>query len=393
MIAEINDFFSDYNFDVREANGARFMDQKVLPDVLSAVSECIIEFIKDNINREFTVRDIWDSPYAQTLITESFNKPNLKNADSEYNKFFGQPIKTLSFSKVLNERKEGNTYFFSVNNYNILEYISLRERNSLNFLEIFLSKVIQESGLSRSFENFFNKQDKQSLNDLRTELFSFFHTHTNIEGDYEPPRIFNKIINILAFKRKVKGTVRGTVSKIILPIEEIRYNRINWRDIGKDKGITREEFEQTLDKSEEISGYYQYNVQKAKRFVRQLHPHSEIHRFEAYPGLQAHHIFMQSEFPEIADCPENIICLTPNQHYFRAHPNNKTSIIDENYQIICLISKLDSIEINFRNGKSDYSLTDFVDVLNTGYRTDYFKPEMDFEGLKHQIMSFNSNHS
>ena len=103
MIAEINDFFSDYNFDVREANGARFMDQKVLPDVLSAVSECIIEFIKDNINREFTVRDIWDSPYAQTLITESFNKPNLKNADSEYNKFFGQPIKTLSFSKVLNE--------------------------------------------------------------------------------------------------------------------------------------------------------------------------------------------------------------------------------------------------------------------------------------------------
>lgn len=102
---------------------------------------------------------------------------------------------------------------------------------------------------------------------------------------------------------------------------------------------------------------------------------------------------MQSEFPEIADCPENIICLTPNQHYFRAHPINKTSIIDENYQIICLISKLDSIEINFRDGKSDYSLADFVDVLNTGYRTDYFKPEMDFEELKHQIVDFSSNHS
>lgn len=388
MIAEINIFFSNYNFDVREAKGARFMDQKVLPDVLSAVSECIIEFIKDNRNREFTVRDIWDSPYAQTLITESFNKPNLKNADSEYNKFFGQPIKTLSFSKILNERKEGNTYFFSINNYNILEYISLRERNSLNFLEIFLSKVIQESGLSRSFENFFNKQDKQSLNDLRTELFSFFHTHTNIEGNFEPPRIFNKMINILAFKRKVKGTVRGTVSRIILPIEEIRYNRINWRDIGKDKGITREEFEQTLHRNEEISGYYQYNVQKAKRFVRQLHPYSEIHRFDAYPGLQAHHIFMQSEFPEIADCPENIICLTPNQHYFRAHPNNKTSVLDRGYQLICLISKLDSIEINYRNGQSDYSLSDFIDVLNIGFNTDNFKADMDYEEVKHQLINF-----
>ena len=33
-------------------------------------------------------------------------------------------------------------------------------------------------------------------------------------------------------------------------------------------------------------------------------PFSEIHRFEQYPGLQAHHIFMESEFPQIADLPE-----------------------------------------------------------------------------------------
>ena len=98
---------------------------------------------------------------------------------------------------------------------------------------------------------------------------------------------------------------------------------------------------------------------------------------------------MESEYPEIADFPENIICLTPNQHYYRAHPNNKTSIIDKSYQLVCLTSKLDSIEMNFRNGLTDYSLTDFVQVLNVGFNTDNFKTDMDFEEIKHQIIKFN----
>ena len=104
-----------------------------------------------------------------------------------------------------------------------------------------------------------------------------------------------------------------------LTIDEIRYNRVNWRDLNKDKAISRqaykELFQQNIGESE---GYYKYAVQKAKKFVRQLHPFSEIHRFPEYPGLQAHHIFMESEYPEIADYPENIICITPNQHFYRA---------------------------------------------------------------------------
>ena len=49
---------------------------------------------------------------------------------------------------------------------------------------------------------------------------------------------------------------------------------------------------------------------------------------------------MESEFPQIADSPENIIVLTPNQHFYRAHPNNKTSIIEKQYQrAIALLEK------------------------------------------------------
>lgn len=366
------------------------MDQKVTPDVLCAVTECVIEFLGDNLDKEFTKNDIRFSNYAQTLTTESFNKPNLKDANSEYDKFFAQPLKTLAYSKVLIETKRGNTNVYKVKRFDILEFISLRERNALNFLEIYLSKVILESGLQNIFNNFFQKQDKAGLEILRNQLFDFYYTNTSINKEYEPPRIFNKIINILAFKKKLKGTTRGTVSKFTLPIEEIRYNRINWRDIGKDKGITREEFEAALGENAEVQGYFKYNIQKAKGFVKKIHPFSEIHRFTEYPGLQAHHIFMESEFPEIADSPENIIILTPNQHFYRAHPNNKTSVIDERYQAICLISKLDSIEINYRLGESDYSIEDFINVLNTGFATEHFQIGMDFEEIKHQIITHTS---
>lgn len=389
MIQQLNNFFAQFDFDVRKSRDARFMDQKVTPDVLCAVAECVIEFLEDDLNKEFTKNDIWHSDYAQTLITESFNKPNLKDADSEYDKFFAQPLKTLAYAKVLNETKRANTNVYTINRFDILEYISLRERNALNFLEIYLTKVISESGLQNVFNNFFEQQNKASLETLRNTLSAFYLANTNIKKDLEPPRIYNKIINILAFKKRAKGSIKGSISEFSLPIEEIRYNRINWRDVGKDKGTTREEFKVTLGDNAEIEGYYKYNVQKAKKFIRKIHPFSEIHRFDAYPGLQAHHIFMESEFPEIADYPENIICLTPNQHYYRAHPNNKTSVLDKNYQLICLTSKLDSIEINYRNGQTDYSLNDFVEVLNIGFNTDNFKPEMDFEEIKHQIIKFN----
>lgn len=386
MIEKLKEHLSKFDFDVRKTNDARFMDQKVTPDVLCAVSECVVEYVINNPNSEFTKNDIWHSEFAQDLITDSFNKPNLKDADSEYDKFFAMPLKTLGYANILTETKQGNTNFYKVNESEILEYISLRERNALTFLELYLSKVLSDSDLKRPFDRFFEIQDKTSLDELRQILFEFYHQNTAINGEYEPPRIFNKIINILAFKRKLKGTVRGTISKIILPIEEIRYNRINWRDIGKEKGITRDEFNQTLENNDEISGYFNYNVQKAKKFVRLKHPFSEIHRFKEYPGLQAHHIFMVSEYPEIADFPENIIALTPNQHFYRAHPNNKTSIIDRNYQVVCLISKLDSIELSYRNSFDDYSLEDFVHVLNIGLKTDVFEPQMDFEEIKHQII-------
>lgn len=390
MIEQINEHFANFDFDVRKSKDARFMDQKVTPDVISVVAECVLEFLGDDTKKEFTKNDIWHSDYASEIIPSTFNKPALDEpkAKKEYNKFFNQPLRALAYGKVLELEKRGTTNYFKVQRIDILNFIASRERNAIIYLNKYLQKIIADSGLTPAFDDFFEKQNKNSLNNLRHILHTFLIDNTGINRPDEPPRIYNKIINILAFNKKVKGTTKGSVSKIILPIEEIRYNRVNWRDVGKDKSITRQEFSKLLEKQSDLTGFYKYSVQKAKKFVRKLHSFSEIHRFEQYPGLQAHHIFMESEFPQIADSPENIIVLTPNQHFYRAHPNNKTSIIDKKYQAICLISKLDSIEINNRAGQIDYSLEEFVNVLNVGYETDYFNIGMDYEEIKHQIINY-----
>jgi hypothetical protein len=166
------------------------------------------------------------------------------------------------------------------------------------------------------------------------------------------------------------------------------YNRPNWRDVKKDKSLTREEFNaQFFEKEIDNEKFYKYQIEKAKRLVKTIHSFSEIHRFDAYPATQAHHIFLSSQFPELADIPENIIAITPNQHFYRSHPNNKTSILDKSYQVICLISKLDSIEIDYRNGNGQYNKEKFIDVINTGLEQN-FSYTVDFEELKHNIIRY-----
>jgi len=59
--------------------------------------------------------------------------PQLK-AGNEYDKYFGQPIKLFSYSKLLNTRKNGNIYYYSINNREILEKIALKPTNALEFL-------------------------------------------------------------------------------------------------------------------------------------------------------------------------------------------------------------------------------------------------------------------
>lgn len=103
------------------------------------------------------------------------------------------------------------------------------------------------------------------------------------------------------------------------------------------------------------------------------------------PATQMHHIFPASEYPQITDYLENLIALTPTQHFTYTHPNNNTQYIDRAYQYLCLIEKTGSIRDNLIGHKNESIIYDFYlyqNVLNTGMETDEFfeVQEVDFDG-------------
>ena len=190
----------------------------------------------------------------------------------------------------------------------------------------------------------------------------------------------------MAVLYKKRGTVGGALPKKIITLEDIKYNRTNFRDKDKDKNVSRQHA-QLADKIQE--DIYDYNVEKAKRRLRKFNDTFNNGRSEITDamsiGQQAthmHHIFPKNEFPVIADYVENLIALTSGQHLQKAHPAGKTQIIDKDYQYLCLLNKTESIRRNLLEdfGEPLYDFGDYMFVLDTGLSTNYFEalPVNDF---------------
>ena len=180
------DFLNQYDYDVRKTGDARWIDQKCTYDVVSIIADCINEYVDTTNSEEFTVSDIWHSDYARENVIAIFSKPDPElKAGNEYDKYFGQPIKLLGYSKILNVRKEKNRYYYSINNKEILDKIALRPMNALNFLYEYICKVLSDSGLMNDFSDFFRIQDKVAYKDVRDRFIQFTINNTNINGETE----------------------------------------------------------------------------------------------------------------------------------------------------------------------------------------------------------------
>ncbi len=391
MQMDILNYLNNFDLDIRKTGNARFMDQKVTPDVLCMISDCVINFINESgdDNTVFSSTDIWSYDYSNDNIKEVFGKTDVtnENARNEYDKFFQQPLKALAYAKILNETKVGNRINFTIANKEILEYLSIKEKNALEFLNIYLEKVLRDSGIWNIFENFFINNTKENFNELKSNYEEFIIENTPINGKTEVRRIFTKVINPLAFKRGAHGTERGHFSVDVISNDQLYYNRKNWRDVSKRKGETRREYEERNTSEREKfeqqqKAYVKYNLNKAKEIIKRLHcPTSEVSdEFNNGEATQAHHIFMQSEYPIISTFIENIILLTPTQHFTKAHPNNNTQIINKDYQLLCLLSKSISIE----NNLDIYSKEDFLFVIKEGLKKE-FDDSISYNNLRNEL--------
>jgi hypothetical protein len=368
----ISSYLNQFDLDIRKSGDARFMDQKCTPDVVCFIADCVINTVQSN--QTFVVSDIWKSQYFIKNTRAIFNKPwaTDKKAQHEYDKFIQQPLKMLGYAQILEVKMIGKQNVYKIKNEEILDYIAQRERNTYNFLYCYFEKVLTDSGFWRYFIDYKNNpHTKESFNELKARYTRFIIGHTAINGEVEVHRIFPKILNVFAVENQLQGSEKGHISKFVFTFSDLMYNRKNWRDLNKDKSITRQEAELQEVDLEQQEAYNAYYVQKAIAVIRKIHSESEVHdQWGNGEATQVHHIFPKSDFPQIAHYIENLILLTATQHNTKAHPSNKTQQINKDYQLTCLLAKTDSIENSvLRFGEKYYRKESFVYVINVGLST------------------------
>lgn len=374
----LDDFLNSKDYDIRKTNNARWIDQKCTPDVVTIIADCILEYTSDDKNKDiFSSMDIWHNNYTVVNVEDIFKKPSPKSkaAKNEYDKFFQQPMEMLSYAGILTKIKKGNRNFYSIADKGLLQEIAFGERYALFFLVKYIEKVLRDSGIYSLFEEFFDKQDKNSYEKVKFGFRDFTIEYTPINNETEVFRIFTKVINPLAYDKSSYGTERGRLSKDIITYDMLMYNRDNFRDIyqSKPKGITRKEHETP---SPSRARFIQYQMDKAIKNVKRVNQYYNFGLSEVEgddnPATETHHIFPKTEFPEISYFEENLINLTPNQHRNQAHPLGNFSVVDKEFQKICLIAKLGTIKFSIENNLGVYDFNNFLVVTDTGYRTDIF---------------------
>ncbi|WP_394774859.1 hypothetical protein [Flavobacterium sp.] len=399
-MTELQKLLNSINYDIRVKQDARFMDQKCTPDVVCIIADCIINLRESEPNKEFTVQDIWDSQYFIKNVKAIFNKPSATNptTKSEYDKFIQQPLRLLAYAGVLNIEKRGTKNYYNIANLSVLEYISLKDRNAYNFLYQYFVKVLSDSGLLKFFESYKVKYEDGTLTQvdfeaLKSRFIKFIIGNTAINKEVEIKRIYPKLLNLYACENDLPGSVGGKISKSQFYYTDLMYNRKNWRDISKDKTISRKE---AINESEQniVSGtaFNAYLVQKAICQIKKMYTESEIKdQWSNGDATQVHHIFPKSKFPQLAHYLENLIKLTATQHYTKAHPNNKTDAINPDYQLVCLLAKTDNIEKSLNKNEIYYRKDSFVYCINTGLSKD-LKVDMTFREIKTELAKiYNDN--
>lgn len=396
------DFLSSNNYDLRKSGNGRWIDQKCAADVVTVIADCVLQYGLIDETNSFTSRDVWHAEYTVENVQAIFRKPGVEEAKArnEYDKFFQQPMEMFANAGIMSKTKRGRENFYSILDFDLLEFIALRERNALFFLTRYIDKVLADSGLQPDFDYFFAVQDEDSYNKVKESFRTFIISNTPINGATECNRIFIKVVNPLAYEKQAKGTERGRISRHPITYDMLMYNRNNFRDefANKPKGITRKEYAE-VHPAEINEAYFRYQSGKAKRLLREYNKkvrggHTEYFGQGDIDGAATHmhHIFPESEFPDISYYAENLIALTPSQHLNIAHPNGKTYVIDKDIQRDLITAKIAAIQDSILRDPEGtlYNFHNLVFVLSVGFEDDSFLSiePLDFESVADRMQLY-----
>lgn len=352
-----------------EKTGIHF-EQKITPDLLWCVAQAILSIIESNDSKVFSDKEIRTSQVFDSLMRDYFSKPGQeKDTENEYNKVSSYQLGLLTYSCVLKQVGQRPKQY-QVEEMEILKFIASNELNSIKFLGLYVDKFLKDNKLLEIFKNYKEQPILSNYIKAKVEYLNWARANTKVKG-LDPRhsyRVFNKIFNIFAYTHRLPGELKARVIRGICPYFFLVYNQPNFRDVRKPPGMSRRAFYRLFIKEASKRVQLQIRVRHAKQEVKEKHQGSEVQEskwgYEKDVGMAAHRILMESEYPEFASFRENVIVLTPGQHFSFAHPRGNTQIVDEKFQLVCLLAKLKSIEHSINKKDSFYKLKNLILILN-----------------------------
>lgn len=397
-VAFVGEFDYLARFDSSASDGVRWYDQKVTYENIAHVANAALSAVTVLNKAEFSRMDLMDVPSFEHVVTREYGKPSLKTdtTENEYDKFLLQPLCVLAYAGVLSTYKK-RARMFKVRDMEVLQRIAGNENESRKFLIQYLEWVLKKFGWWHNFETYrASSHSKEDLEQLKSQFLTLGINTLNLgaKGSDKPGteagRIFQKVLNLLAFQYLVPGIEGGRVMEFPPSRFDLSYNRPNWRDVASNKPKSKSRKAYDLEREEALQGAASSNAKTvAMRKVRDYHGGvSEVPDASGIQAKHVHHIFPQSRFPQLRDVHENLIALTPGQHLGEAHPDGATHKIDPVFQRTCLAMKLESIRRSVEKQDGMYSYERFAQVLQEGLGITL--PNPDYESIKAALVSYSA---
>lgn len=382
--------------DLRIRNDARWIDQKVQYDNLYyIITDAILHGFKI---KKFTAPEIRKYKHYEKTIIDLYGKPRFnKLSSNEYDKFVSQPLKTLAYFGILTETKEYKTNVYDIAQTQILEMMSRTPGTTLKILVLFFEEMISQNNWT-FIEDFWNNNDSDQeyqicKNSFREEMIKYTKLGSRgSDGKLETGRMFTPFINPLANKRKKRGTLRGHLSPDIIQLDELSYNRINFRDqlSGKAKSQTRKSYDPPdplpkaiMTKMKILRKSFAKSKNTSKSYV-------SLYSGKKERGMPVHHIFTVAQCPDLACVLENLVPITYQEHQEAHGGHGGTRSVDSKMQKELLIVQAGFIEDHEIHDGKDFSKDIFIKTLKHGLLKTYnithqFTFDMNWHKIKTEI--------